>query len=263
MSFADPLRSIAEQLSLFRLPEHTLPTPPMPPAGSEGLLQFGARIVPYRLRRRARARLALVIADHGLRINAPTTLPRRDIEAFAHQHGEWIVRKLDEQAAAPRPRPVVIADGLRLPLLGGEAIVRVLPGHNRTRWIGNTLVLEARPNAELNPLAHRALQKQALTHFSDRLAYHAPRMGLIAPPLGLSSARTRWGSCSVHSGIRLNWRLIHLPPALGDYVVVHELAHLYQMNHSKRFWAIVAQACPQGREAREALKVAARSLTLV
>ena len=140
MSSTDPLRSIAEQLSLFRLPEAPVP---VTPAGSEGLLQFGTRIVPYRLRRRARARLALVIADHGLRINAPSTLPLRDIEAFAHQHGEWIVRKLDQQATAPRPQQLVIADGTRLPLLGAEAIVRVLPGHNRTRWIGNTLVIEA------------------------------------------------------------------------------------------------------------------------
>ena len=69
MSSTDPLRSIAEQLSLFRLPEAPVP---VTPAGSEGLLQFGTRIVPYRLRLRARARLALVIADHGLRINAPS-----------------------------------------------------------------------------------------------------------------------------------------------------------------------------------------------
>ncbi|MBK6637057.1 MAG: M48 family metallopeptidase [Rhodocyclaceae bacterium] len=260
MSSTDPLRSIAEQLSLFRLPEAPVP---VTPAGSEGLLQFGTRIVPYRLRRRARARLALVIADHGLRINAPSTLPLRDIEAFAHQHGEWIVRKLDQQATAPRPQQLVIADGTRLPLLGAEAIVRVLPGHNRTRWIGNTLVIEARPHARLNLLAQRGLQKQALAHFSERLAHHAPLMGLEAPPLGLSSARTRWGSCSLHSGIRLNWRLIHLPPELGDYVVVHELAHLYQMNHSKRFWAIVEHACPDWREARAALKLAAGTLTLI
>lgn len=251
---------MAEQLSLFQVPD--APVPASPP-GSDGLLHLGARIVPYRLRRRARARLALVIADHGLRINAPSTLPLREIEAFARQHGNWIVRKLDEQASAPRPRQIALADGAQFPLLGGQASVRVLPGHNRTRWVGSTLVLEARPQARLSVLAQRALQKKALAHFTDRLAHFAPRMGLAVPPLALSSARTRWGSCSLNSGIRLNWRLIHLPPELGDYVVVHELAHLYQMNHSRRFWAIVEQTCPDWRQARDALKLAAKTLPIV
>ena len=75
----------------------------------------------------------------------------------------------------------------------------------------------------------------------------------VPPPLSLSSARTRWGCCSA-SGIRLNWRLIHLPLDLVDYVVAHELAHLREMNHSARFWAEVARLCPDWRERRAALK---------
>ena len=82
-------------------------------------------------------------------------------------------------------------------------------------------------------------------------------MGLQEPPLTLSSARTRWGSCSLKSGIRLNWRLIHFPLAVLDYVVIHELAHLREMNHSRRFWAVVAEACPEYRTRREQLKALA------
>jgi predicted metal-dependent hydrolase len=139
----------------------------------------------------------------------------------------------------------------------------VLPGHNRTRWIGDTLVIEARPGAALNTLAQRALQKRALTHFAERLNHFAPQLNLAPPALGLSSARTRWGSCSTLSGIRLNWRLIHLPPHLGDYVVVHELAHLHHMNHSKRFWSTVARVYPDWPSARDELRAVAKTLVIV
>ncbi|NCV71165.1 MAG: M48 family peptidase, partial [Betaproteobacteria bacterium] len=70
----------------------------------------------------------------------------------------------------------------------------------------------------------------------------------------LSSARTRWGSCNAKSVIRLNWRLIHKDPMLIDYVVVHELAHLKELNHSPRFWAIVESVLPDYRERKRLLR---------
>ena len=81
---------------------------------------------------------------------------------------------------------------------------------------------------------------------------------MARPPLYLSNARTRWGSCSRLSGIRLNWRLIHLPRHQIDYVVAHEAAHLLEMNHSARFWRVVEELMPDYDEAREALKHANR-----
>ena len=74
------------------------------------------------------------------------------------------------------------------------------------------------------------------------------------PPLRLSSARTRWGSCSHHGGIALNWRLIFMPLAIVDYVVAHELAHLKEMNHSPRFWSVVEQLCPDWKTRRLELR---------
>ena len=70
----------------------------------------------------------------------------------------------------------------------------------------------------------------------------------------LSGARTRWGSCSAKRHIRLNWRLIHCDITLIDYVAIHELAHLTEMNHSTRFWAIVRQWYPTPEQARQRLR---------
>lgn len=244
-----------EQLKLFRLPSP-------PGAAKPRHLLIGGRIIDYRLKTGAR-RLSMTIDERGLRISAPRRIGQGEIEAFVHGHGEWVLKKLDELAHTARPRHLAIRDGTRLPLLGGEAEVRVLPGANRVRWIADTLVLAARPDADLGPLAVRALQKRALAHFSERLDHFADRLQLAAPKLSLSSAHTRWGSCSEEGGIRINWRLIHLPPHLGDYVVAHETAHLIELNHSKRFWTVVDSIYPDWKAARSELKQRATSLPIL
>lgn len=244
-----------EQLKLFRLPS------PPPEAKTRHLL-IGGRIVDYRFKSGAK-RLSMTIDERGLRIGAPHRTSLSEIEAFVQGHGDWVLKKLRELAHATQPRHLTVKDGARLPLLDSEAEVRVLPGANRVRWVGELLVLEARPEADLGQLAVRALQKRALTHFGERLAHFTGRLDLAVPKLGLSSAQTRWGSCSRHGGIRVNWRLIHLPMHLGDYVVAHEVAHLLEMNHSERFWRVVSSLYPEWKAARTELKQRAASLPIL
>ena len=92
-------------------------------------------------------------------------------------------------------------------------------------------------------------RRHAHSNFSGRIGEFAPRLDVAAPRLFLSSARTRWGSCNAKREVRLNWRLIQAAQSTIDYVVVHELAHLIEMNHSRRFWRLVASVCPHYREA--------------
>ncbi|HQR04972.1 MAG: M48 family metallopeptidase [Proteobacteria bacterium] len=217
-------------------------------------VQIGARIVGYDLRQAARRRLAMSIDERGLRVGAPMGLSLGAIEDFIRSHGAWVLDKLDDFGSRRVRRQISIRHGVHLPLLDGEVEVRIGSGGNRFRWHADHLELSARPGADLDALARRALQSKAMDVFSLRLDHFAPLMGHRAPALSLSSARTRWGSCSRETGIRLNWRLIHLPLELVDYVVIHELSHLRQMNHSARFWAEVASQCPDWRTRRERLK---------
>jgi hypothetical protein len=250
----------AEQLELF----HLMPTAAADPARRH--LVIAGRLVAYALRR-DRRRLAMRIDERGLHVGAPRWLPLTEIEAFVASHGEWVLQKLDELTHQAVRRHLPIHDGTRLPVLGREVRVRVTAGGNRGYWQedGETreLWLAARPAADLAQLARRALQRRALEHCRPRLADMAARIGQPAPPLALSSARARWGSCSSLSGIRLNWRLIHLPPALVDYVIAHETAHLLEMNHSPRFWAVVERLFPDWRTARADLKQQGAALPLV
>lgn len=239
--------SAFEQRSLFAVP-------PAVPSGRTRHILVRGRLVRYELRQAAGRRLSIRIDERGVRVGAPPRLSFAVIEDFLRSHGDWILEKIDEYAAYAHRRHLRIADGVRLPVLGGEATVRVFEGPNRVLWRDDELVLAARADADLARLARRGLQRRALEHFSIRLGHFAGIMGRNAPAFRLSSARSRWGSCSTLTGIRLNWRLVHLPPRFGDYVIAHELAHLVEMNHGPRFWAVVATLFPEWREAREELK---------
>lgn len=246
------------QLSLFRFF-----VPPPAPATRTRHVQIGARVVPYEVRQGRIRRLSMSIDERGLRIAVPPRLSFAEVEAFVRSHGDWVLAKLDEYAARAVQRHIRIGDGARLPLLGGEAEVRVVSGANRVLWRDNELVVAARPDADLDALVRRGLQRRALEHFALRVGHYAACLERPAPPLALSSARGRWGSCSSLSGIRINWRLVHLPPHLGDYVVAHEMAHLLEMNHSARFWRVVGRLYPDWRAAREELKQRAAEIPIL
>ncbi len=244
-----------EQLKLFLLPQ------PAPTPKTRQIIIAG-RMIDYHLKTGTRG-LSMTIDERGLRLSAPTRLHMSDIDQFIQGHGAWVVQKLDELARRDTPRQITIKDGITLPLLGQPLEVRVLPGTNRFRWVAQTLVLEARPEADLASLAVRAFKARALNHFGERLDHYTTQINVPPPPLGLTSARTRWGSCSKQSGIRIHWRLIHLPPHLGDYVVAHEAAHLLEMNHSAKFWRIVETLYPDWQTARSELKNCTTTLPIL
>ena len=242
-------------------------------------IALGDRIVPYVLRRARRRTIGLSIDHRGLRVGAPRRASLGEVEALILRHSEWVAKKLEEWRTRRRPEALKISDGMRLALLGGSLVVRLALGSNRVLWNtqragGSGLLTDFATEAaserskELTPeltlflrgpehsgrLLEKALREKAREFFSGRLAHYAGQLAVDQPALTLSAARTRWGSCSVKSGIRLNWRLIHFPPHVVDYVVIHELAHLRQMNHSRRFWAVVEQHCPDYLRTRGELK---------
>ena len=98
------------------------------------------------------------------------------------------------------------------------------------------------------------LMRQARAHFTARLEHFAPLLQVHWTRLALSSAQSRWGSARAAGSIRLNWRLMHFSPAVIDYVVAHELAHLRVMDHSPRFWDTVATVVPDYAALRQRLR---------
>ena len=237
----------------------TLPSGTRPAVGeSARTIELGESTVPYVLRRARRRTIGLTIDHRGLRVGAPQRASLREVESAILHHGEWIRKKLDEWRTRPTSAPLQIVDGLRLPVLGGPVQIRLAVGANRCVWnlqmAEPTLTLCLRSPEEAPRVLEQVLRARSLSLFAERLAHYAPLLGVAVPRLSLTAARTRWGSCSQRTGIRLNWRLIHFPPPVVDYVVAHEVAHLREMNHSPGFWSIVARLYPDYRSARDELK---------
>jgi predicted metal-dependent hydrolase len=171
------------------------------------------------LRRARRRTIGLTIDHRGLRVGAPPRASLREVESLILQHGEWVGRKLDEWRARRHPEPLRIVDGVQLPLLGQPLTLHLALGNNRCVWnlqaCEPTLTLCLRSPADAPGMLEKALRERARSLFVERLAITRHARRRAAASLAVVGARTRWGSCSLRSGIRLNWRLIHFPAA-GD-----------------------------------------------
>ena len=238
------------------------------PEGMHREIELGGIRLGYRLRRASRRTIGFVVGPAGLTVSVPRWVGQAQIDAALRHKSAWILRQLAAQGRrhqAHQDARVDWRDGTELPWLGAPLRIRLAPQLSRT------LLQAARPltqepatlllalPADTAPEALRAavqrwLQRQARTLFEARIALHAGAMGVQVRQLRLSSARTRWGSASSDGSIRLNWRLIHFPVETIDYVVVHELAHLREMNHGPAFWAIVQAAMPDYEQRRRQLK---------
>ncbi len=223
-------------------------------------LEVDGRWLDYRLCRRKRRSVGFVIDAQGLRVLVPERALLREIEPLIRAHAEWIFRKQAEWQQKEESRPALQA-GERIPYYTGPLTVTVDPARQRGYQLDTAngqLILNAKQ--AFTDALQFALMTEARPLFQARLDHHAARLGVVPPPLRLSSARTRWGSCSSRGVISLNWRLLFFSLPVIDYVVCHELAHLKEMNHSPRFWAVVASLCPDWQGHRDTLKRQAHTL---
>ncbi|SFN05668.1 hypothetical protein SAMN05660284_00421 [Formivibrio citricus] len=207
------------------------------------------RELAYTLKRSARRSIGLRIGPDGLSITLPLRAPQADAERAIFQKLDWILPRLVSRPSAETPQLRAGAPFFWL----GEAVV-LAAGAGRTRLDGELLHVAAEDEAGMSVALARFMKRRAAEFLPQRVAYWSARMGLQPARVGLSSARRRWGSCAAHGGIRLNWRLMQAPPAAIDYVVIHELAHLAELNHSPRFWALVEVHCPDWKHQRDWLK---------
>jgi predicted metal-dependent hydrolase len=231
-------------------------------------------LVEYELRRGRRRTIGFAVGPEGLTVSAPRWTSQAEIDAALDEKTRWITTHLmqaRERAARLAAMHMDWRMGAAIPYLGAPVILVADPGAPKTSGRAildppdaipggsppQVLRLSLPPNAA--PAQWRAataawLMRQARRLFTARLDRYAPQLDVRWQRLSLSSARTRWGSASSQGWIRLNWRLIHLSLPVIDYVVVHELAHLREMNHSPRFWALVNAILPDYATHRATLR---------
>lgn len=214
--------------------------------------------IPYFLERRTRRTVGMRITSEGLMVRAPKRISQEQIEKLLLTKINWIISKLRLQQEN-NVTPMEWRDGATLWLLGNELtlFVRHDPKNRAVEHQPGFLHVALPMPEDRVAVSHKVQQwyrKQAMADFSRRLELLAAKLGVDTPRLFLSSAATRWGSCNSKSEIRLNWKLIQAPPHIINYVTAHELAHLKEMNHSAKFWAVVESIFPEYKKAEKELK---------
>ncbi len=229
--------------------------------------------ISYTLQRSTRRRRTIQIQldpEAGLKVLVPHTLTHNEIEDFLLRRSDWILKHRTEVEASNdrfdwaeggamqlrgNPVQVVVQErdvndvGCDLP----PTVVKSLEGEMVTVIIPPEMMPETKSKVVRQWLTEW-FRQEAWDHLNSRVADYGNVMGVQPSQLKLSNAKKRWGSCSGKRSINLNWRLIMLNDRLIDYVVVHELAHLIELNHSPGFWRVVERMLPDHQELRRQLR---------
>jgi len=214
--------------------------------------------IQYHLELRPRKSVGLKISADGLIVHAPRRISQSRLEELLLSKASWIRNKLQAQQEQVMDAFQWL-DGAPLLLLGNDITLNVkYDARSRAvEYHPGSLTVALPDPADEKAIAHKVTQwyrKQALADFARRLELLSAKLGVPTPKFYLSNASSRWGSCNSKKEVRLSWRLLQAPPHIVNYVICHELAHLKQMNHSAKFWAVVESICPDYKRAEKELK---------
>ncbi len=230
--------------------------------GGDEKIRRSSSGIDYRLQRVRRKSIGLVITTEGLLIRAPNWTPLYEIDAAIVERQAWIAKALAKQRAR-REQLAAYRDGGHILFRGNKLKVEVRQGLfeniDLTEQHCIATTLDGAFNVDALDVEIKRIAGRELTEMAVEMAALA-RLPLKS--VTLSSARTMWGSCTSEGRVRLNFRLLQLAPELMRHVVAHELAHLVEFNHSKRFWAIVETLDPNTKAHKRAIKAYAVLLEL-
>jgi predicted metal-dependent hydrolase len=214
-----------------------------------GALQVGSRAVPLLMVHHPRARryLLRLRSDGTVRV----TIPRRGTisaaKDFAARNVGWLEQQFQRLSTCPTT-PVIWNPGTEI-LFRGE-LVRIESDADGSIRFATERIKVSNASADLRPFIQKHLHRLAAQELPPRVLELAVLHEITVSRISVRNQKSRWGSCSRRGTISLNWRLIQSPGFVRDYIILHELAHRRQMNHSEKFWQEVARMCPDFQKAR-------------
>ncbi|MDW9537907.1 DUF45 domain-containing protein [Sinorhizobium meliloti] len=219
-------------------------------------IEVAGKVLPLTIRQNARAtRMTLRIEPGGraLKLTVPEGLPEREVSAFLIRHQGWLMTKLARFSGESE-----LEDGGTILVRG---VAHRIERTGRLRGLTEALVIDdeavLRVGGAEEHLRRRIadyLKKEARSELERLVAIYAGRTGRRARSLSLKDTRSRWGSCSAEGDLSFSWRIAMAPPKVIAYLAAHEVAHLQEMNHGPRFWALCESLCPETKDAKHWLK---------
>jgi len=209
----------------------------------------------YQLIRSKRKTLALIVKPDGsIEVRAPMRMSNTVIEEFVRKNLPWIEKQQAKALAARPPSPRSYRSGETFLYLGEMYPLEIVEGQKERLRLSGTFKLAASYQDEAESAFARWYREQARQAITERVEFFAREYGFQYQRIRITSARTRWGSCSSTGSLSFSWRLIQAPLAVVDYVVIHELVHTVIHNHSKKFWQRLAAILPEYQEHRRWLR---------
>jgi predicted metal-dependent hydrolase len=226
-----------------------------PPALEEREHTIAGRVLPLKLVRHARAtRLTLRIerGGAGLRVTVPPKTPAHEVDRFLHRQREWLEARVEKLPENPVVRP-----GAKLPIRGVPHLIVHEGGRGTVSLRQGTSGPEIVVHGDIRFLPRRLadfLKAEAKKELSALVARHAAAVGRKPQAIRFRDTVSRWGSCTAQGALSFSWRIMMAPPTVIDYLAAHEAAHLREMNHGEKFWALCRDLCPRTDEAKAWLK---------
>jgi hypothetical protein len=170
---------------------------------------------------------------------APNPRLTGEAAAFAKSRLAWVAAQLSRL-----PNQVLLAPGQTIPFRGEACRLIWTPGRAPAAQDGGALVAGGGDEQAFAARIRRFLHLQARTDLVGRVVVHAAALGVAPTRITVKDTASRWGSCTARGALSFSWRVILAPPFVLDYLAAHEVAHLREMNHSARFWRLVAECIP-------------------
>jgi predicted metal-dependent hydrolase len=196
------------------------------------------------IRSRRRTIALEVTHDAILIVRAPLRTPVGCIEDLVRQKSSWIRRKFEEMKRRPLLPRHEYAEGELFFYLGRAYPLHFVNHENMTIERGERFYISHLLLSDIRNHMKRWYREEARREIQARCMWLSKKTGLVPATIRITDARQRWGSCTHKGGLNFSWRLIQAPPEIVDYVVVHELVHLGQQDHSKKFWSAVRKIMP-------------------
>lgn len=239
-------------------------------------LKIGNIIIPYEeIKSKRSVRISLRVTPEKVRVSAPVRATKREIQAFIQANRDWILENwLRLQETVFKPTQRFYETGVKVPFLGTDIEIQILETEKSTvsaryEKVDQTIKIEIpqgispeRTQEVVREILEKWYKMKARTVFTQKLDSWSKILGVKFNQFRLKEQKTRWGSCSSLGNINLNWRAIMAPEAVIDYLVIHELAHLKYLNHSKEFWEFVSRFCPEHQKHRKWLREHGQSLII-
>ena len=224
-------------------------------------ITLDGQAISYVVKRSPRARYARLEVSNGtgLTVVIPKSYELAQVPKFIKEKRRWILDKLAKFGKTRLPSAQKeLKSGDVVPYLGQNVEVVTQIDHRKTDSVyldGNRLMVSlGSKGSRLSSLLECWYRQKAEELFRDKVGRLCSMLGVNHSRLSIRGAKTRWGSCSHKGNLNFNWKLMMVPESVIDYVIIHELAHLKEMNHSRKFWNLVAEQCPQWRKHRKWLK---------